>query len=117
MLYLIDIFEANNKNKFVYKEPVEVSEASKVYINNNNDVLNFVLESYVKTNDKHDYLTLKDVKENYKKSEYPQTKLKTLKESLEKIFNTNCKARHKVTVDGKSKEYLNVFVGWKVKID
>ena len=117
MLYLIDIFEANNKNKFVYKEPVEVSEASEVYINNNNDVLNFVLESYVKTNDKHDYLTLKDVKENYKKSEFPQTKLKTLKESLEKVFNTNCKARHKVTVDGKSKEYLNVFVGWKVKID
>ena len=115
ILYLLDEYESNNLNKFVYVEPKEVAEASEIYINNNNDVLNFVLDTYEKTNDKNDFLPLKDIKETYKKSEYPQTKLKTLKESLEKVFNTNCKARHKITSEGKSKEYLNVFVGWKKK--
>jgi hypothetical protein len=55
---------------------------------------------------------LKDLKLIYqgKKDEYDQAKLKTLKESLEKIFNTNFIEDKKI----KGKKYRSVILGWKI---
>jgi phage/plasmid-associated DNA primase len=80
-----------HQNSYKHKPPKDVVNASKIYINENNDIYKFVQDNLEKTNDNNDFVTLKDLKLIYqgKKDEYDQAKLKTLKESLEKIFNTN----------------------------
>jgi P4 family phage/plasmid primase-like protien len=101
-----------HQNNYKHKPPKDVVNASKIYINENNDVYKFVQDNLEKTNDNNDFITLKDLKLIYqaKKDEYEQSKLKTLKESLEKIFNTNFIEDKKI----KGKKYRSVILGWKI---
>ena len=104
-----------HQNSYRHKPPKDVVNASKIYINENNDIYKFVQDNLEKTNDNNDFVTLKDLKLIYqgKKDEYDQAKLKTLKESLEKIFNTNFIEDKKIN----GKKYTSVMMGWRVKID
>jgi len=101
-----------HQNSYKHKPPKDVVNASKIYINENNDIYKFVQDNLEKTNDNNDFVTLKDLKLIYqgKKDEYDQAKLKTLKESLEKIFNTNFIEDKKI----KGKKYRSVILGWKI---
>ena len=103
-----------HQNEYSHRPPKAIIEASKVYINDNNDVYKFVKDNYEKTNDNNDFIVLKDLKLLYQNNrEYEQTKLKTLKESLEKIFNTNFIEEKKI----KGRKYKSVILGWKIKCD
>ena len=75
-------------------------------------MLKFVEEYYEKTNNNDNFIQLKDIKTFYQNNkQYEQTKLKTLKESLEKILNTNFIEDKKI----KGKKYRSVILGWKQK--
>ena len=101
-----------HKNDYEYKPPHSIVNASKIYVNENNEVLKFVEEFYEKTNNNDNFIQLKDIKTLYQNNkQYDQTKLKTLKESLEKIFNTNFIEDKKI----KGKKYRSVILGWKQK--
>ena len=77
----------------------------------NNDIYNFIKNSYTKTGKNEDFILLKEIKMEYQmKREYDQTKLKTLKESIEKELNTNFIENKKI----KGKNYTNVITGWKL---
>ena len=79
-----------HKNVYEHNPPARVINASKYYVDGNNDVLKFVEEFYDKTNNNENFILLKDLKFLYQENkQYEQTKLKCFKESLEKIFNTN----------------------------
>ena len=65
-----------------------------------------------KTNSNDNFIQLKDIKTLYQNNkQYEQSKLKSLKESLEKIFNTNFIEDKKI----KGKKYRSVIFGWKLK--
>ena len=103
-----------HQNNYKHKPPKDVVDASKVYINENNDVYKFVKDNYERTGNNKDFIILKDVKLLYQSNkEYEQTKLKSLKESLEKIFNSNFIDDKKIN----GKKYTSVMMGWRVKID
>ena len=101
-----------HQNKYKHNPPRDVIDASKIYINENNDVYKFVRDNLLQTNDKNDFVTLKDLKLLYqsKKDEYEQSKLKTLKESLEKTLNSKFIEGNKI----KGKKYRSVILGWKI---
>ena len=101
-----------HKNVYEHNPPARVINASKYYVDGNNDVLKFVEEFYEKTNNNENFILLKDLKFLYQENkQYEQTKLKCLKESLEKIFNTNFIEDKKI----KGKKYRSVILGWKRK--
>jgi hypothetical protein len=107
MFILLNMFDPDYK----YEEPIEIENSSKKYANDNNDVQKFVKDNFIMTNDPKDFLLLKDLKSMYQQNkEYEQTKLKNLKEHLEREFNTEFKERHK----HKGKNYYSVFIGWKM---
>lgn len=90
---LIDKYDVN----YEYTCPKEVEEASKQYIEDNNDVLKFVKEYLEFTNNDKDFVTLKDIKELYRNNkEYEQTKLKELKTLLERVMNVVIQERKKI---------------------
>ena len=67
------------------------------------------------TNDQKDYLLLKDLKLMYQHNkEYEQTKLKNLKEYLEKEFNADFKERSKVKINNKWVDIRSAIFGWKL---
>ena len=84
------------KPDWEFNPPESVVKSSEIYINENNAVYKFVKENYVKTGNPKDYIILKNIKLCYQTSGYDQSKLKTLKESLEKEFNTNFIADKKI---------------------
>jgi len=101
-----------HQNNYKHNPPASVVKSSRMYIDENNDVLKFVNEFYEKTNNNNDFITLKDIKMEYQNNkQYEQTKLKNLKESLEKIFNTNFIEDKKI----KGRKYRSVILGWKLK--
>lgn len=81
---LIELYDVN----YVYSCPKEIEEASKQYIEDNNDVLKFIKDYFVFTNNNDDFLLFKNIKELYKQNkEYEQSKIKDLKNLLEKTMN------------------------------
>lgn len=103
---LIDKYDVN----YEYSCPKEVEEASKQYVEDNNDVLKFVKEYLEFTNNDKDFVTLKDIKELYRNNkEYEQTKLKELKTLLERVMNVVIQERKKIN----GIIYRSVITGWK----
>ena len=99
------------KIDYTFTPPPSVVNASEIYVNENNDIYNFIKNSYTKTGKNEDFILLKEIKMEYQmKREYDQTKLKTLKESIEKELNTNFIENKKI----KGKNYTNVITGWKL---
>ena len=81
---LIDLYDIN----YLYSCPVEIDEASKQYIDDNNEVLKFVKDFFVFTNSSTDFILFKDIKELYRQNkEYEQSKIKDLKNLLQKSMN------------------------------
>ena len=106
---LIDLYNVN----YIYSCPKEIDEASKQYIEDNNEVLKFVKDYFVFTNNNDDYLLFKDIKELYKQNkEYEQSKIKDLKNLLEKTMNSIIHDRKKI----KGIDYRGVILGW-ISID
>ena len=102
-----------HQNNYKHLPPKGVIEASKCYINDNNDVYKFVQDNYEKGNSK-DFILLKDIKMLYQShKEYEQSKLKTLKQSLEVVFNSNFIDDKKIN----GKKYSSVMMGWRYKIE
>lgn len=102
---LIDLYDVN----YIYSCPKEIDEASKQYIEDNNDVLKFVKDYFVLTNNNDDFLLFKDIKELYKQNkEYEQSKIKDLKNLLEKTMNSIVHDRKKI----KNIDYRGVILGW-----
>lgn len=102
---LIDLYDVN----YIYSCPVEIEEASKQYIDDNNDVLKFVKDFFIFTNDNNNYLLFKDIKELYKQNkEYEQSKIKDLKKLLEKTMNCVVHERKKIN----NVDYRGVILGW-----
>ena len=103
-----------HQNEYKHTPPKEILEASKCYINENNDVYKFVNDNFERTGNNKDFILLKDIKLMYQNNkEYEQTKLKTLKSSLEKIFNSNFIDDKKIN----GKKYTSVMMGWRLKLD
>ena len=102
---LIDLYDFN----YVYSCPKEIEEASKQYIDDNNDVFKFVKDSFIFTNNNNDYLLFKNIKELYKHNkEYEQSKIKDIKILLEKTMNCVIFDRKKIN----GIDYRGVILGW-----
>jgi phage/plasmid-associated DNA primase len=110
MKMLIELYNPD----FSYVEPSNIKKWSSEYCDNNNDVKKFVKDSFIMTNNPKDYLLLKDLKLMYQQNkEYEQTKLKNLKEYLEKEFNADFKDRARIKINNKWSEITSVMFGWK----
>ena len=110
MKMLISLYDPN----FTYEEPSSIINWSSEYCDNNNDIKKFVKENFIMTNSQTDYLLLKDLKLLYQQNkEYEQTKLKNLKEYLEKEFNSDFKEKAKVKINNKWVDIRSVIFGWK----
>ena len=82
---LINIYDPN----YEYNEPELIKQWSDEYCDDNKHVKKFVEDLLECTNNKKDYLLIKNLKEFYKScKEYDQSKLKNLKAFLEKEMNT-----------------------------
>jgi P4 family phage/plasmid primase-like protien len=110
MKILISLYDPN----FTYEEPSSIINWSSEYCDNNNDIKKFVKENFIMTNSQTDYLLLKDLKLLYQQNkEYEQSKLKNLKEYLEKEFNSDFKEKAKVKINNKWVDIRSVIFGWK----
>lgn len=102
---LIDLYDFN----YVYSCPKDIDEASKQYLDDNNEVLKFVKDFFVFTNNNDDFLLFKDIKELYKQNkEYEQSKIKDLKHLLERSMNCVVHDRKKIN----NVDYRGVIMGW-----
>ena len=111
MKMLIELYNPD----FTYVEPSNIKKWSSEYCDNNNDVKKFVKDNFIMTNNPKDYLLLKDLKLMYQQNkEYEQTKLKNLKEYLEKEFNADFKDRARIKINNKWSEITSVMFGWKI---
>ena len=102
--------------KYKYNEPASVKMESQKYTDSNNDVKKFVQDHFEFTNKREDYLLLKNIKLMYNK-DYDQTKLKNLKEHLEKEMNVSIMEKSKVKKNDKWTDVRSVIFGWKMKVD
>jgi len=110
MKILLDLYDIN----YEYSCPKEILEASNQYMEDNNDILKFIKENIIITNNETDYLLLKDLKEQYKNNkEYDQTRLHNFKESLEKNLNIIIHERKKIN----GKDCRSVLIGCKLYND
>jgi P4 family phage/plasmid primase-like protien len=114
MKMLLNLYNPNYK----YSEPSSVIESSTKYCDSNNDIKKFILEYFEFTNNKEDYLLMKDIKLLYQSNkEFDQTKIKNLKELLEKEMNTNILEKTKVKKGERFVDVRSVIKGWRLKID
>ena len=102
--------------KYKYNEPQSIKNNSEKYSDANNDIKRFVEDHFEFTNKREDYLLMKNIKLMYNK-DYDQTKLKNLKEHLEKEMNVNVMEKSKVKKNDKWTDVRSVIFGWKMKVD
>jgi hypothetical protein len=111
MFILLNLFDPN----YIYEEPIEIVNSSKKYADDNNDINKFVKDNFIMTNDQKDFLLLKDLKLLYQSNkEYDQSKLKNLKDHLEKEFNSEFKEKAKVKINGKFVDVRSIIYGWQI---
>jgi hypothetical protein len=95
----------NNQNLLYLTK--KINSIAKLKNSFKKKILNF---QYRMLSNNDDFILLKDIKMEYQcNKDYEQTKLKTLKESLEKVFNANFIDDKKI----KGKKYTSVMLGWK----
>ena len=93
---------------YKFEMPDIIKKTSSMYIEENNNILNFVKESIVK--DVNGFFTLKDAKEKFKDSQYFNNKLTNLKNELQKILKAECFEQKKFA----GNKYRSVFIGYKL---
>ena len=91
---------------YKYEMPDIIKKSSTMYIDENNNVLNFVKEFIVKDTD--GFFTLKEAKEHFKNSQHFNGKLTTLKNDLQKILKIQCIEEKKI----KGRKYRSAFMGY-----
>ena len=91
--------------------PFVIKSASSMYLEENNNVFNFVNEFICK--DEGGYFTLKDAKDYFKGSQHYNGKNATLKAELQKVLNIQCIENKKI----KGKNVYSVFMGYIIKSD
>ena len=102
---LIDLYDVN----YIYTSPIEIDEASKLYIEDNNQILLFIKEFFIFTNSSEHFLLFKDIKQLYKNNkDYDQSKIKDFKNLLQKNMNTIIFERKKIN----NIDYRGVITGW-----
>ena len=116
MKMLLEIYDP----KYIYSEPLNVSEASTEYIDDNNDVKKFVNDKYVFTNNKDDFILFSNIHRDYQSEKiYDQSKAKDKKkfmELIEKEMNKKfdgVKNAIKVKYGSELVSKRNVMKGWK----
>jgi phage/plasmid-associated DNA primase len=93
---------------YKFEMPDIIKESSRVYLEENNNVLNFVKEFIKK--DKDGYFTLKDAKDKFKNSQYFNGKISNLKNELQKILKTICLEQKKIN----NKVFKYIFMGYNI---
>jgi phage/plasmid-associated DNA primase len=111
MLMLIHLYDPN----YIYIEPEEIVKSSNKYADDNDDIKKFVNDYFEMTNNPKDYLLLKNLKALYQSNkEFDQSKLKNLKEHLEREFNSDFKEKGKVKINNKFVDVRSIIYGWKL---
>jgi len=103
--YLIENF---NKNEIMI--PKRILAITDKFLNNNNDIKQFVIENLEITGDEEDVEKFVKIKELYRYGGYDQNNLKDLKNLLEKELGLECHGRTRI--DGR--QMRNVFRGIRV---
>jgi putative DNA primase/helicase len=102
--FLRNILDHYDHN-YSYEMPEVIRMNSALYLDDNNVVLQFVNENIQKV--QNGFVTLKDMKERFKESEYYDTKV-NLKTSLERILKTQCQDQKRFN----NRKYRHVFEGY-----
>ena len=111
MLMLIHLYDPN----YIYFEPEDIVKSSNKYADDNDDIKKFVNDYFEMTNNPKDYLLLKNLKALYQSNkELDQSKLKNLKEHLEREFNSDFKEKAKVKINNKYVDVRSIIYGWKL---
>lgn len=101
----------NYDHSFQYDMPDVVALNSRMYLEENDNVFNFV-QAFI-TKDENSFFTLKDAKATFKSSEYNNNKLQTFKNDLQKLLKTPCEEQKKIN----GKKQNSVFSGWKLSME
>ncbi|KAG2487756.1 hypothetical protein HYH03_013601 [Edaphochlamys debaryana] len=102
--YLLEHFEKD----YEFQMPDVVAKNSRIYLDDNNSVNKFVQEFI--TADKESYLTLADAKEAFRRCEYFNGKIVSLKGDLEKALGTACIEQKKIN----GRKLKNVYMGFRL---
>lgn len=108
------------KINFKYKIPKNILEDKMEFLDDNDVVKSFIKETVELTENKKDYVTLKQLYENYQEF----SKDTGSKKMKKKVFKQRCckqlpefKKKYKPLVNGKKKELTNVFMNCKLRDD
>ena len=93
MYLLIEYFKKLSQNKFKIEKPDKINEDQDEFIDNNNIVKRYATEELEKTNDNHEFITVKSLFQNFKywckqQNEEINIKEKEFKDRLILIFPT-----------------------------
>jgi phage/plasmid-associated DNA primase len=94
---------------YQYDMPEIIKKNSQMYLEENDGVFKFVQEYIEK--DESGFFTLKDLKERFKKSEYYNNKIQTLKNDVQKILKIKCEEQRKIH----GRNYRYVFMGYNLR--
>lgn len=112
MRYILDHFDMN----YNFPMPEVIAASSAAYINDNNDVKNFVDEFMDRTGDPRDVTTLKELKPLFCSSEHCNDKRIKSKDLVVKLERELDDIMHDTKrIDGVT--YRQCFVGWKIRDD
>ena len=103
--YILEHYDHNYR----YEMPEIIKKSSTMYLEENNNVFNFVKEFI--TSDKDGYFSLKDAKEKFKNSQHFNGKITTLRNELQKVLKTQCIEEKMI----KHKKYYSIFMGYSFK--
>jgi phage/plasmid-associated DNA primase len=103
--YILEHYDHNYK----YEMPDIIKNSSTMYLEENNNVYNFVKEFIVV--DKDGFFTLKEAKEQFKNSQHFNGKITTLKNELQKVLKTQCYEEKMI----RNKKYYSIFLGYNFK--
>jgi phage/plasmid-associated DNA primase len=103
--HILEYYDHNYR----YEMPDIIKKSSTMYLEENNNVYNFVKEFIVL--DKDGFFTLKEAKELFKNSQHFNGKITTLKNELQKVLKIQCIERKKI----KGKDIYFIFMGYNFK--
>lgn len=117
MSALLKLWREMSEINFKIKMPASMEHDKTEFIDDNNDIKQFIIETYEQTDDENQFVQFKDIKQEYKLfcKEHGHT-IKKDKELLRRLSNDmrGYVARHRPYVDKvRQPEIRNVFKQWK----
>ena len=104
MRYILDHYD----HDWDFQMTDYIKESSRAYLSENDNIGNFVKEFLER--DKDSFVTLKEIKELYKRSDHCDGKLGTLRTRLERVLGVSYREEMKL----KGVKYRGVFEGYRV---